>query len=627
MKKENVVLDQAALEEKEFNRNKWFFATGGIGRDMVYALVSGYFFMYVQFGLTLSVAQFATLSILIGVLGRIWDGINDPLMGTIIDAAHFKWGKFKPWIMLGAVLTGIILLLMFNLRPFGTQDIYGWIYVGLMTVIYLLWEAAFTMNDIGYWGAIPSLSRDKEKRNQLTSLTIFFAGIGSGVIALFVGVFSPGNILTAYTIYSIVACVAIIGFQAMVCWKVKEGPRDDAPKPEEGSLKKTFKIILGNKQLLIMSLGYLVYDIGSGILGALIYNLYYLEYGYDGTFAVVALGMGMVGMVFQALYPKVTKNWTRKKVQKFAVILMTIGYSLILILGWTDWLPFNPWTLSVGYLLNSIGGTYFYISTLINMTNCVEYNEYLTGERNEAIVSAVRPLIVKFSSAAKSLLTTLILICSGLYILSQDVSNLETQRNLFNDKVAKEVSSESLNEMIVYVDTINEYGIEISTYEDGSEAYENKVSELNDRINSLGAEHVVVRVQTKAEYLDVYREMYILKKTGDKIVDAVQIKNLDEVETYIVDGYTYEASFVFTYVDANGNTVDVNLGTDVYKESDNLVTRIVLRIMVTIVPILIAILSYYIQNKKYIVNEEYYDKMMEELNAIRKANELVIEEK
>ena len=624
MKKENVILDEAALEQKEFNRNKWFFATGGIGRDMVYALVSGYFFMYVQFGLTLSVAQFATLSILIGVLGRIWDGINDPLMGTIIDAAHFKWGKFKPWILLGAVLTGGILLLMFNLRPFGTQEIYGWIYVGLMTVIYLLWEAAFTMNDIGYWGAIPSLSRSREKRDQLTSLTIFFAGIGSGAIALFVGVFSPGNILTAYTIYSIVACVAMIGCQGMVCWKVKEGPRDDSPKPEEGSLKKTFKIILGNKQLLIMSLGYLIYDIGSGILGALMYNLYYLEYGYDGTFAVVSLGMGMISMVFQALYPKITKNWTRKKIQKISCVFMGLGYGIILLLGWTDWLPFTPWTLSVGYLLNSIGGTYFYISTLINMTNCVEYNEYLTGERNEAIVSAVRPLIVKFSSAFKSLLTTLILICSGLYILSQDVSNLETQRNLFNDKVVKEINEESLDEMKIYVNTINEYGIEISLLEEGSEEYEAKIDEINDRINALGAEHVVVRVQTKAEYIDVYRDMYILKKTNGNIIDAAQIKSIED--SYIEAGYEYEAAFVFNYVDANGNEIDVNLGTDAYKKSDSLVTRIVLRVMVTIVPIIIAILSYYIQNKKYIVNEEFYDNMMKELEERRKANTIVIEQ-
>ena len=141
----------------------------------------------------------------------------------------------------------------------------------------------------------------------------------------------------------------------------------------------------------------------------------------------------------------------------------------------------------------------------------------------------------------------------------------------------------------------------------------------------MGAEHVVVRVQTKAEFLDVYRDMYVLKKLDGEIIDAVQIKNIEE-ETYFVDGYQYEASFVFSYTDKNGNKIDVNLGTDVYKKSDNLTTRIILRVMVTIVPIIIAILSYYIQNKKYIVNEEFYEKMMKELEERRKANQVVIEE-
>ena len=199
MKKE-VELTPEQLELRCWKKNKWFFATGAIGRDMCYALVSGYFFMYVQFGLTLTVAQFATLSILIGVLGRIWDGINDPLMGTIIDGANFKWGKFKPWIFFGSILTGIFLLVMFNVRPFGNQEIYGWIYVGIMVVVYLLWEAAFTMNDIGYWGAIPSLSPERSRRDELTSMVIFFAGVGGGAIGLFAGAFTQGNVLTSYTI-------------------------------------------------------------------------------------------------------------------------------------------------------------------------------------------------------------------------------------------------------------------------------------------------------------------------------------------------------------------------------------------------------------------------------------------
>ena len=80
--------------------------------------------------------------------------------------------------------------------------------------------------------------------------------------------------------------------------------------------------------------------------------------------------------------------------------------------------------------------------------------------------------------------------------------------------------------------------------------------------------------------------------------------------------------FVFSYEDQNGNKVDVNLGTDVYKESDSLTTRIVLRVMVTILPIVIVITSYYIQNKKFIVNEEFYNKMMEELEERRKVKSL-----
>ena len=606
-------LNISTLEEKEFNRNKWFFSIGGIGRDMVYGLVANYFFMYVQFGLTLSVVQFATLSILIGVLGRIWDGINDPLMGTIIDSSHFRWGKFKPWIFFGAILTGILLLFMFNLRPFGTQDVYGWIYVGLMTVIYLLWEAAFTMNDIGYWGAIPSLSKDKKKRDQLTSMVIFFAGIGSGGIGVLIGLFSPGNILTAYTLYSIIACVAIIAFQTMVVIKVKEGKVEEK-KEEKGSLKKTFEIIFKNKQLLWASLGLLVYDIGSGILGALIYNLYYLEYGYDGNFVVVMTGMGVVTMILQALYPKITKNLTRKKIQWYSFISMTIGYIFIACIGWFNFLPFTPLTLSIGYFFIGVGGAYFYITSLINMTNCVEYNEYLTGERNEAVVSAVRPLIVKFGTATKSLLTTIILIGSGLYMLSQNVSNLETQKNLINDRVVKLVNQESIEDIKLYVTKINEYSLLIEGLDSDSKEYKDAISKIEEDIDSLEND-VMKRTQTNAEYIHIYEEMYILRYTSGTLSDYAQIKDLDErLDTFFLEeGYTYEASFVFDYYDENGNKVSINIANDVYRESRSLDTRIFLRVMVTVLPIVIALLSYYIQNKKFIVNEEYYDNMIKEI--------------
>lgn len=619
------IKDESLIQdEKTFNRNKWFFACGAVGRDMVYSLVASYFFTYVQFGLTLSIAQFATLNILIGVLGRVWDGVNDPMMGTIIDGAHFKWGKFKPWIFWGAILTGVLMLVLFNVRPFGIQAVYGWIYVGIICVVYLLWEAAFTMNDIGYWGAIPSLSRGGKRRDKLTSLVIFFSGVGGGIMTLIVSYLSPGNVLNAYTMFSIIACVGIVGCQTMVAFTVKEAPRSESESEDTVSLKKTFKVIFQNKQVLWISLGYLLYDIGNGLLGALIYNLYYLEVGYDGSMAIVILGVGVLAMLLQVLYPKITKNWTRKKIQKFGMITLSIGYLWIAIIGWTKFLPFNSITLAVGYIFIMVGQTYFYISSLINLTNCVEYNEYTTGERNEAVISSVRPLLVKFGSAVKSLFTMLILFASGLYVLSQNISNLETQSSLFNKKVAGDV--QDVDTMKKYTDKINYYSDLIS---------QGKSTDfIDDEIGSLSSDDVIVEMQTSGEYIDVYENMYILRYANytengstKKVLEAAkQIKAIEADENYFIKSgmvnvgtnvynveYTYEASFKFNDVDIYGNSFDVNEGTAVYVAKRSPKNQIILRVCVTVLPILIIFGSFYIQRHQFIIDEKYYDMMVTEI--------------
>ena len=120
------------LRKKTFNRNKWFFSVSGIGRDMSYMLIDTFLLIYIQFGVSLTLAQFTTLSLIIGVGGRIWDALNDPLMGAIIEGSHFKNGKFRPWILLGAILCGLVIIVMFNV-----QSIPGWRFVVFMTIMYL----------------------------------------------------------------------------------------------------------------------------------------------------------------------------------------------------------------------------------------------------------------------------------------------------------------------------------------------------------------------------------------------------------------------------------------------------------------------------------------------------------
>ena len=120
-----------SAEDRQFNRNKWLFGVSGIGRDMSYQLIASFLLTYIQFGMTLSVVQFTTIGLLIGVVGRIWDAINDPMMGAIIEGTHMKFGKFRPWILIGAVLTGAIIITMFNV-----QSLSGWGFVVFMAVMY-----------------------------------------------------------------------------------------------------------------------------------------------------------------------------------------------------------------------------------------------------------------------------------------------------------------------------------------------------------------------------------------------------------------------------------------------------------------------------------------------------------
>ena len=85
--------------EKLDNRTKWTYCIGATGRDMAYTLVSMFLLTYIQYTMKLTVAQYATISAIV-VVCLLWDAINDPLMGIIIENAKLKSGKFKPWILL-----------------------------------------------------------------------------------------------------------------------------------------------------------------------------------------------------------------------------------------------------------------------------------------------------------------------------------------------------------------------------------------------------------------------------------------------------------------------------------------------------------------------------------------------
>ena len=588
-----AIKGEITAEDRQFNRNKWLFSVSGIGRDMSYQLIASFLLTYIQFGMTLNIAQFTTISLLIGIAGRIWDAINDPMMGAIIEGTHMKFGKFRPWILIGALLTGTIIILMFNVQTVFK----GWGFVVYMAVMYLLWESAFTMNDIGYWSMLASLSSKKQQRNSATMLTVVFAGIGAFIAQGGISFLYPGNVLKSFRWISIGVAVIFMAMQIIMVVFIRERPRALMESNEKVSFKQMWQTIKKNDQILWMTLSMLFYNIGSSLLVGLAYNLYYLEIGYDGNAIVFIAIFGVFNILAQVFYPKLAEKLGRRKLQIISIIIACVGYLGIALIGWFSWFPFNLITLSIFGVFVFIGQALFYMASIINMTNCVEYNEYKRGERNEAVVSTLRPLMAKFADAMKYGIITLVLIVSAVYGLSQNISTVEAQKGYFD---RMEVS-----EQVRYIDALNEYfDMEGLTTEQLTDLLSND-EELKGR-------------QISGEYLEAIGDVAIIQ-TKDADGNTVEIllgtvKNFDTSQLDSNCKYT----FALKYTNANGN--EVNVANIHFRDQGNLSMRLWIRAAVTVVPMLFLFAALMVQHKKFKIDENYYDMMMEEISRRKSAN-------
>lgn len=595
---EAVLKQQISAEDKQFNKNKWLFSVSGIGRDMSYQLIASFLLTYIQFGVTLSLVQFTTLSLLIGVAGRVWDAINDPLMGAIIEGTHMKFGKFRPWILIGAVLTGAIIITMFNI-----QNLVGWNFVVFMICMYLLWETSFTMNDIGYWSMLASLSSKKEQRNSVTMLTVVFAGIGAFIAQGGISFLYPGNVQQAFRWISIAIAVIFVAMQSIMVIFIKERPRDQMEKNEKVSVKQMWDTIKHNDQILWMTLVMLFYNVGSNMLVGLAYNLYYLEIGYDGNAIVFIAIFGIFNIASQVFYPKLSAKFGRKKLQNLSIALACIGYLGIALLGWTSILPFNLVTLSVFGVLVFVGQAWYYMACIINMTNCVEYNEYKRGERNEAVVSTLRPFMAKFADAIKYAVVTIVLVTSAVYGLSQNISTMECQKGHF-DRI------ETREEQVLYVQQLNECLNRFVIDENAD------IDQINNQIDEYSA---LKGKQINAEYLGALGDVYVVmyNNSGD-VVASFKLSEATEAN-YAQMTSASKCSMLISNSVEQSNLPVFNAANENFKEGSKLSMRIWVRAGVTVFPALMLFISLIIQNKKFIIDEDYYDMMLAEIEKRKQA--------
>ncbi len=421
-------------------RNYIMFPLGTLGRDFLYQLFNGYLMTFILFTKHLDPSMFVAITAII-IVARIFDAFNDPIMGGIVENTRSKMGKYKPWQLTGAVLTGGVIIAVFCV------DLDGWAFIGLLGVAYLLFSVTFTMNDISYWGMMPSLTSHPGDRNKLTSLAQILAGAGSGLAGTFVGWFtagwlveligkiSPGyGAIEGYRALAIIAAVLMIGFQLFTILGVKEKPLPAIiKKTDRLSLKQMFKTILKNDQLLWTTLVLLLASLGNSIMTGSILTYFYFEFCYDGSFfTIFCIGMSVTSTLFTLFYPWLAKKFGRKKSFFVTVACQVLGFVFMLVFGLAlptaGYMETGWWAkfvlMAIGYGIAGLGQG-FYMILVISIANTVEYNEWKTGKREESLIFSLRPFTAKLSSALQQGVIAGIYLIAGVTAFTNLISDAE----------------------------------------------------------------------------------------------------------------------------------------------------------------------------------------------------------
>lgn len=446
-------------DDKITKKNLLMFPLGTVGRDIMYNLVTSYLLAFVLFTRNLDAAQLSAITAIM-VAARVFDALNDPIMGNIIERTRTKWGKFKPWLLIGILTTSVVIYAMFNTK------LQGWAFVCFFGVMYFAYSITYTMHDISYWGMVPALSSDADTRNKFTSRATLFAGIGGVLAASLIPMFTAGdsaiggNAVTAYGIVALGAAILGPLFLAFTIFGVtEERNANDEPAPPI-SFKKIFSTISGNSQLIWIAVIFLLQQIGNGIVLSGIGQTYiYVQFGYKGVFFTMFQMLGMMVTAFLMIfYPAVSKKFGRKKLMDYLMIIGAVGYLFMLcagILPLTSGIKFS--ILTFGYMLANFGQYGFYLIMMISIMNTVEYNEYQHGVRDEAIIGSLRPFLTKMASALTVAIANLAYILFGILKYTNGISQYEQAANAGD--ITAEAKADAITELLSGVQSGQSLGL------------------------------------------------------------------------------------------------------------------------------------------------------------------------
>lgn len=408
-------------QEPHMVRSRLAYSLGAFGHDAFFALLSMYFMMYVTGHLFTSsdkgfdnrMVGYVTAIIMIL---RIVELLIDPLIGNAIDRTNTKWGKFKPWVVGGGVISAVLLAALFT--PLGGLNVSSpYLYLVVFAIIYIIMDIFYSFNDVGFWSMIPAMSFDSHERDKIATFARVGSTIGGQIIGfvimpmvLFFSINQNGGTgddrgwFIFAVIVAAISAITAIGV-GMFTHEQKSLLRENK---EQTKLKDILHILVKNDQLLAIAMSYLFFTTGQTLLNS--FELYYFTYvlGNSKAFSILGGLNTVVGVISVFAFPLFSGKIGRHKLFYGAATIEVIGALIFAFAGKSLAL------VLLGAELFFIPQPIIFLVVLMTITDSVEYGQLKLGHRDESLTLSIRPLLDKFGGAVANGVVGMATVAAGM---------------------------------------------------------------------------------------------------------------------------------------------------------------------------------------------------------------------
>ena len=351
---------------------------------------------------------------------RVFDAFNDPIMGVIVAKTRTKWGKFRPWLLVGTILNAFVLYFMFAAPP--ALDGAG--LVAYAAITYILWGVTYTMMDIPFWSMIPAFTEGGKEREGLSTLGRSCAGVGSAIVTIItmkcVYALGAGDERSGFRWFALIIAILFVVFISITCLTIKEKSTVDVDSPSVGVM---FKALVQNDQAMTVVIAIVLINGALYITSNLLIYFFKYDVGgakwYDSYTLFNTVGGATQILSMMIIFPFMRKLMSTIRVFYLSIVMGISGYVLLFVLMFTG--ATSMAALLIPGILIFIAFGMLTVLTTVFLANTVDYGEVKNGRRDESVIFSMQTFVVKLASGVSAFIAS---ICLTICNLSNDTSDV-----------------------------------------------------------------------------------------------------------------------------------------------------------------------------------------------------------